>query len=117
MMAADILRAAGLDVHLLGEGAPADSVGDFVSEVSAEVLALSVSLSEHLDDASALIAGARSRRPSLIVIAGGRGLSGLPDPASRVGADFVTSDLRELHRMLPRLLDRTSQPGRPLGPS
>jgi methanogenic corrinoid protein MtbC1 len=117
MMAADILRAAGLDVHLLGEGAPAESVGDFVAEISADVLALSVSLPEHLDDASALISGARSRRPSLFVIAGGRGLAELPDPASRIGADFVTSDLRELHRILPRLLDRTSQPDRPLGPS
>ncbi|QDV33585.1 cobalamin B12-binding domain-containing protein [Tautonia plasticadhaerens] len=108
LMAADILRAAGLDVHLLGEGAPPESVGDFVAEVDADVLALSVSLPEHVDDASALIEGARARRPSLLVVAGGRGLAELPDPAARVGADYVTNDLRDLHRELPRLLKRPS---------
>lgn len=103
LMAADILRAAGLDVHLLGEGAPASAVGEFVAEVSAEVLALSVSLPDHVDDAGALIAEARARRPSLFVVAGGRGLAGLPDPASRLGADYVTNDLQQLLRDLPRL--------------
>ncbi|WP_169976662.1 cobalamin B12-binding domain-containing protein [Tautonia rosea] len=104
MMASDILRAAGLEVHLLGEGAPSESIRDFVAEFRADVLALSVSLPEHLDEAAWLIEQSRSVRPSLLVLAGGRALSHLDDPASRVGADFVACDLRALHRQLPSLL-------------
>ncbi|RUL88422.1 cobalamin B12-binding domain-containing protein [Tautonia sociabilis] len=104
MMGSDLLRAAGLQVHLLGEGAPADSVRDFIEQVGADVLALSVSLPEHRDDARSLIALARSSRPWLLVLAGGRGLNGLSDPASHVGADFASNDLRTLHRILPGLL-------------
>ena len=104
MMASDILRATGLEVHLLGEGAPSESVRDFVAEFQADVLALSVSLCDHLDDASWLITQCRSVRPSLLVLAGGRALAGLPDPAARIGADLVVCDLRELHRQLPSLI-------------
>ncbi|WP_161602175.1 cobalamin B12-binding domain-containing protein [Tautonia marina] len=104
MMASDILRAAGLEVHLLGEGAPSESIRDFVAEFRASVLALSVSLAEHLDEAAWLISQSRSISPSLLVIAGGRALSGLDDPCSRIGADFVACDLRALHRQLPALL-------------
>jgi methanogenic corrinoid protein MtbC1 len=104
MMASDILRAAGLDVHLLGEGAPSESIRDFVAEFRANVLALSISLPEHLDEAAWLIQQSRSVSPSLLVIAGGRALSELDDPRSRIGADFVACDLRALHRELPALL-------------
>lgn len=104
MMASDILRAAGLEVHLLGEGAPSESIRDFVAEFRASVLALSVSLTEHLDEAAWLIAQSRSVSPSLLVIAGGRALSQLDDPRSRIGADFVACDLQALHRQLPALL-------------
>ena len=114
MMVADILRAASLDVHLLGEGAPPHAVRDFVADLQADVLALSVSLPEHLDDATQLVTEARSARPSLLVIAGGRGLAGLSEPAARLGADYVSNDLRTLHGSLPEwLAGRSSTAARP----
>lgn len=110
MMASDILRAAGLEVHLLGEGAPSESVRDFVAEFRANVLAISISLSEHLDEAAFLIDECRKIVPTLLVIAGGRALSGLDDPASRIQADLVACNLRELHRELPGLLRNRPHP-------
>lgn len=104
MMASDILRAAGLEVHLLGEGAPSEAIRDFVAEFRANVLALSVSMTEHLDEAAWLIEQSRAVSPSLLVIAGGRALSQVDDPCARIGADFVACDLRALHRELPALL-------------
>lgn len=104
MMAADILRAAGLEVHLLGEGVPSESIRAFVAEFRAEVLAISISLPEHLDEAARMIAECRAIQPALLVIAGGRALAGLDDPLGRIGADLVACDLRELHRELPSLL-------------
>jgi methanogenic corrinoid protein MtbC1 len=106
MMAADILRAAGLEVHLLGEGAPPESVRDFVSEFRADVLAISVSIPDHLADAASMIEQCRAVRPSIFVIAGGRALSGLDDPGAEIGADLVACDLRNLHARLPDLLRR-----------
>ena len=83
LMASDVLRATGLEVHLLGEGAPPESIRDFIAETGADVLALSVSIPEHLDEAAELVAMARSANPRLVVIAGGRGLADLPDAAAR----------------------------------
>ncbi len=56
LMISDMLRAGGIDVHMLGESAPADSIRDLVTELRADLFCLSVTLEVHLPDAADLIA-------------------------------------------------------------
>jgi methanogenic corrinoid protein MtbC1 len=104
-MVCDILRIGGIDVHMLGEGAPAESIRDFVGEVRADLLCLSVAVELHLPEAADLIALARTARPELRVLVGGRAFGGSVARARSVGADWFAADARETARIVPDLLD------------
>ncbi|CAN5810555.1 hypothetical protein BH23PLA1_BH23PLA1_01590 [soil metagenome] len=104
LMICDLLRACGLSVFSLGEGAPAEAVRDFVSQANAQWLCLSVALSLHLPEARDLIELARLARPNLKVLAGGAAFEGQSERALAIGADHFANDLRDLRRQLPELL-------------
>jgi len=94
LMIGDVLRAEGLEVHMLGEGAPAGSVRDFVVESGADLLCLSVALEDHLPEAAGLIALTRAARPGLAVMAGGAAFAGDAGRARGSGADHFAADAR-----------------------
>ncbi|HEU5116451.1 MAG TPA: cobalamin B12-binding domain-containing protein, partial [Isosphaeraceae bacterium] len=105
LMITDMLRAGGIDVHILGEGAPAESVRDLAVELGADLLCLSVALEIHLPEAADLIALVRSARPEIVVAAGGRAFGGQESRALAVGADHFAADARGVRGLAPRLLD------------
>jgi methanogenic corrinoid protein MtbC1 len=109
LMIGDILRAGGVDVHVLGEGAPAESVRDFAVQVEADVLCLSVALEIHLPEAADLIALVRLARPGLAVLVGGRAFGGDPDRARALGADHFAADARGLSELVPALLSAAEE--------
>ncbi len=104
-MVCDILRAGGITVHALGEGAPAEAVRDFAVEVGAVLLGLSVALEIHLPEAADLIRLVRSARPGIVVLAGGRAFGGDAERARAIGADLFATGLREVARLVPDLLE------------
>jgi methanogenic corrinoid protein MtbC1 len=104
LMIGDLLRAGGVDVHVLGEGAPAESVRDFAAQVGADVLCLSVALEIHLPEAADLIALVRLARPGINVLVGGRAFGGDPGRARAIGADHFAADARDLSVLIPELL-------------
>jgi methanogenic corrinoid protein MtbC1 len=104
MMIGDVLRAEGLTVHTLGEGAPADAVASFAAEIRADLLCVSCGLPTHLPDTGDLIALVRASRPDILVIAGGNAFVGSRLTAERMGADFFAADVREARRVLPEVM-------------
>lgn len=110
LMVGDILRASGLIVHPLGEGAPARAVADFTAQLGANLLAISIALPEHFPQAAELIELARKASPRLLVLAGGNALRSHPDAPSTLGADFWASDIEGLRGLLPELLNRLRAP-------
>jgi methanogenic corrinoid protein MtbC1 len=106
MMIGDVLRAEGLTVHTLGEGAPAEAVSAFAAEVHADLLCVSCGLPTHLPDAGDMIAMVRTARPGILVIAGGNAFAGSRTTAERLGAHFFAADVREARRVLPEVMSQ-----------
>lgn len=106
MMICDAMRTAGVTVHLLGEGAPAEAICDFVVECGADWVCLSCTLEDHLPEVADLVAMLRAARPQARVLVGGaafRAKEGPPPPLH--GADHFAPDLRALQQLLPTLLE------------
>ena len=102
MMVADALRSGGVEVHLLGEGLPAEAVAGLVAEAGADLLCLSCALDLHLPDMADLVALARQSRPGLTVAVGGAALRDQAEETlAYVGADWTAPDVREVRRVLP----------------
>lgn len=102
MMVCDVLRAAGIDVHELGEGAPPEAIRDFVLQSRADLLCLSCALDIHLPDAADLIGMVRHARPGIAVAVGGAALRGKGDRILRfLNADYIGADAREIQRLVP----------------
>lgn len=111
LMVCDLLRGGGIDVHALGEGAPAESVRDFAAQVEADLLCLSVALEVHLPEAADLVALVRAARPEIVVLAGGRAFGGDAGRARAIGADRFAPGAREAARLVPELLEAVEQAG------
>lgn len=111
LMISDILRAGGIDIHLLGEGAPAESIRDLAVELRAHLLCLSVALETHLPDAADLITLVRSACPNIVVAVGGRALGGQHGRARTLGADHFAADARQVRDLAPKLLESVSPKG------
>ncbi len=103
LMIADILRAGGIDVHILGEGAPAESIRDLAVELGADLFCLSVALGIHLPEAADLIALVRSPAPRIVVAAAAG-----PSEVRRPGPCHWRGSLRRrcsrVRNLAPRLL-------------
>jgi methanogenic corrinoid protein MtbC1 len=104
MMVCDVLRARGLTVHMLGEGAPAESIRDFSLESRARLLCISCALTVHLPEAMEVIQHVRSACPDIVVLAGGAAFRGSPDRARRLGADHYAPNVRALQQAMPAII-------------
>lgn len=100
MMVADFLRAAGYEVHHLGKDVPAESLGRFVEQVGADVVAISLTLElDHRSQLAAMVSAVRRGRDTLVVI-GGQGASSAL--AEETGAVYI-QDLSDLSERLDAL--------------
>lgn len=111
-MVGDRLEEAGWEVHHLGTGIPAVEVSRAVAQRNARVLAISVTMSMHLDGAREMIRYVRSKNVGkhareLTVVAGGLPFLLDPELYRRVGADGTGS---EPDRVV-EVVDRLTMPG------
>jgi methanogenic corrinoid protein MtbC1 len=104
LMVRDVLRSSGVTVHLLGEGAPAEAIRDFVVESRADWLCLSCTLGLHLPEVAQLIAMVRKERPDVLILLGGSAFDGHPERAQLLGADRYAPDVRALQDLIPDLV-------------
>jgi methanogenic corrinoid protein MtbC1 len=111
MMVCDVLRAAGFDVHELGEGGPPRAIKDFVLQSRADLLCLSCAVDIYLPDAADLIAMVRMAQPGITVAVGGAALRGKGDRVLRfLNADYTGADARKVQRLIPTWTGPHRQP-------
>lgn len=97
-MVADVLAFDGWDVDFLGASLPTPDLIAFVQRRRPQLLALSITMDEHLDAALSAIASLQALDPSPTVLVGGAAVDGQRDDLKAAGADGVALDcLGALH--------------------
>lgn len=107
-MVADLLSEAGWEPHLLGGSIPAENILRAVDRHEPRILALSATLSSHVETTAHVIQQARERasrraKAKLTIIVGG--LPFVLDPAlsKRIGADGTARNCREAANLVDNL--------------
>jgi len=96
-MVADFFEMEGWDVYYLGANMPIEDVVGMVNEQKADVLAISVTLNNHVPHARDLVHAVRSSPigSRIKVIVGGRPINRSPDIYKTIGADLTAPDARQ----------------------
>jgi methanogenic corrinoid protein MtbC1 len=94
-MVADFFEMAGWDTFYLGANVPIAGILQQVAERTPHVLAVSATLSSHLQAVADLIAAARATENPPRILVGGRPFNSLPDLWRDVGADGCGRDAAE----------------------
>lgn len=105
-MVADFFEMEGWDTIYLGANTPAGEVVGEVVSVEAQLVAVSVTLSEHVEAAAALIREIRSdaRCAAVKVIVGGLPFNETPELWRRIGADGSARDAEQAIDLAERLV-------------
>ena len=92
-MVADFLELDGIGVRFLGANVPTDSLLGLIKEEQPQLVVLSMTMPEHLDQLQEAIAGIRRATGArLPVLVGGQALEWMPDLVGRVDADLAGRD-------------------------
>ncbi len=115
-MVGDRLEEAGWQVHNLGTAIPAVEVSRAVARYQARVLAVSVTMSLHLDSAREMIRYVRSQNAGnnaqqLSIVAGGIPFALDPELYRRIGADGTALDPDRVVEVVDRLTGPSIQSG------
>jgi len=95
-MVCDFFELDGWDTWYLGAGVDIDRIVEGVTERTPQILALSVTMSYHLDEAARVIREVKRRCvPSPLIMIGGRPFNAEPTLWQRVGADLTARDASE----------------------
>lgn len=109
-MIADFFEMEGWETHYLGANMPSESVIDLVAARKADVLAISATITTHVDKVRELIAQLRAREglAHVQVIVGGYPFNVDPDLWRTVGADATAKDGAEIQALAAVLSKGTS---------
>jgi methanogenic corrinoid protein MtbC1 len=88
----DFFAMEGWDSHYLGASTPPDILSDFAAKVQADVVALSVSMIEHIPRLLETIAAVREASPDTVILVGGYPFRHDPQLCQSVGADGTATD-------------------------
>ena len=104
-MVADLLEVDGIGARFLGANVPTDSLPGIIREEQPQLVILSMTMPEHLEQLRAAVAGIRRAQSAhMPVFVGGRAVAWLPDLARQVDADLAAEDARETLQAARRLL-------------
>lgn len=96
-MVADFFELEGWDVYYLGANMPIEDVVNMVNERKADMLAISITLNNHVPHARELIQAVRTSPigATIKVMVGGQPINRAPDSYQTIGADMTASNARE----------------------
>jgi methanogenic corrinoid protein MtbC1 len=96
-MVADFLEIEGYDVYYLGANMPVPDVVRMINDRRADILAISVTLGNHLPQARNLIHAVRASPygQNVKIMVGGQPFNRTPEAYQTIGADFMAKDARE----------------------
>ncbi len=100
-MVADFFEIEGWDVYYLGANMPVEDVVSMVNERKADILAISVTLNNHVPRARDLIQAIRSSPigKNIKILFGGQPVNRSPSMYKTVGADLTAPDARAAVRL------------------
>lgn len=104
-MVSDFLEMEGWDTFYIGANAPAESVIKSIEDHQADLIAISVTLTPHIKEATELISALRSTHPSIKIMVGGYPFIQDPELYLKVGADGVARSAESTHEIALKLLD------------
>jgi methanogenic corrinoid protein MtbC1 len=88
----DFFAMEGWDTHYLGASTPPDVLSDFAAKVQADVVALSVTMIDHIPRLVETIAAVRETSPDTVILVGGYPFLHDPQLCQSVGADGTATD-------------------------
>lgn len=101
-MVADFFELSGWDTHFLGSNTPAREVARMAVERQADVVAISATMSTHVDRVREMVAAVREATDAVILV-GGRPFLLVEDLWEVVGADGTAADAAEAVEAATRL--------------
>lgn len=106
-MVADFFEMEGWDSHYLGANTPAESIVHAIKQFSADVVALSATMSYHLVDLAEVIRAIRADAATreVPVLVGGHPFTLAPELWRRIGADGTARDARGAVALASQLVD------------
>jgi methanogenic corrinoid protein MtbC1 len=108
-MVADVLRRDGWEVLPLGAATPAGSLLELVDNEAPDVVAISTTTAGRVPGLEEVLRGLAEVRPRpLVVVGGGMHTAAAARFVRGLGADVVTSDLRELRAVLEERFPRAA---------
>lgn len=102
-MVADFLELDGWDTHYLGANTPTAGILGMVAERGAQALAISTTMTFHLDQTRAVIAETRRSGLDAKIIVGGYPFNLAPQLWKKVGADGYAADAQQAVAVVERL--------------
>jgi len=112
MMVADFLYLDGWTVDFLGAGTPSDDLIAFVRKRQVDLLGLSATLAEHLNEVKCIVEAVRRLPNAPRILLGGRVLENAPEFVLETGVDGTASDVLEAMREARRLVGLQENEGR-----
>ncbi len=95
-MMADIFENDGWDTVFLGAAVPLEYVMSSIEESKPDVLALSVTMPQHLIECAELVQAVRAEHPEVLIAVGGRAFESTERLWTSWDVDFHADDAREL---------------------
>ena len=103
-MVADLFENDGWDSTYLGAAVPPDAMLHTIQEQSPDLVALSVTMPQHLMTCRDLVSAIREKFPSLKIAVGGKAFQSTHDIWKQWPVDLYTADARQLLREANQLL-------------
>lgn len=102
-MVADFFELDGWDTHYLGANTPTPGILGMVAERRAQALAISTTMTFHLDQTRSVIAEARRSGLDVKIIVGGYPFNLAPQLWKKIGADGYAADAQQAVAVVERL--------------
>ncbi len=103
-MVSDFLEMDGWDTYYLGANTPKEAILEALVEYKADLLAISVTLTPQIKDASEIIQLIKKERPEVKIMVGGYPFILDPELYQRIGADAAVNSATEVHEKALSLL-------------
>ena len=106
-MVSDFFELAGWDTFFIGASSPTSTLLETVEERVPDVVAISATMSYHVEEVRRLIGGLCEARPSRMpfILVGGRPFTAEPELWRTIGADAMASDAAEAVRVANLMMD------------
>jgi len=97
-MVADFLDSKGWDTYYVGANTPTNAILDAIDKYKADLIAISVTLTPHINKAIEMIKEIRVAHPHVKILVGGYPFIQDPDLYKKIGADGYVKSAQEVHQ-------------------